>query len=62
MLSEKHGLLALVGDGVTDVAARSAGAHVIGYGGVVARPAVRSSADDFIESADLADVLPLLLV
>lgn len=62
MLSEKHGRLALVGDGVTDVAARSAGAHVIGYGGVAARAAVRSSADDFVESADLTDVLPLLFV
>lgn len=62
VLSEKHGPLALVGDGVTDVAARSAGAHVIGYGGVVARPAVRGSANDFVESNDLADVLPLLFV
>lgn len=62
ILAEKHGSLVLVGDGVTDVAARSAGAYVIGYGGVVARPAVRSSADDFVESADLAEVLQLLFV
>lgn len=60
MLAEKHGPLALVGDGVTDVAAQSAGAHVIGFGGVVARPAVRNTADSFVDSQNLTDVLPLL--
>lgn len=60
MLAEKHGPLVLVGDGVTDVAARSVGTYVIGFGGVVARPAVRNTADEFVESENLADVLPLL--
>lgn len=57
-----HGRTALVGDGVTDVAARDAGAYVVGFGGVVARDAVRAKADAFVTDAALTGVLPILLV
>lgn len=60
MLIDRHGPLVLIGDGVTDVSARSAGAHVIGFGGVAARPSVRDQADEFVDGPDLTDMLPLL--
>jgi phosphoserine phosphatase len=61
MLIARHGATALVGDGMTDVAARSVGAHVIGYGGIVSRDAVRASADAFVADRRLTAVVPLLL-
>lgn len=61
-LSARHGAIALVGDGITDVAARAAGAYVIGFGGVVARDGVRSGADAFVLGPSLVDTLELLLV
>jgi len=60
-LRPRYKAVALIGDGVTDVAARDAGAYVIGFGGVCAREAVRSGADVFIESADLRSVLEILV-
>lgn len=57
---QRHRALALVGDGVTDVAARSGGAYVVGFGGVVARDAVRAGADCFVEGPRLSDVLDVL--
>ncbi len=60
-LMTRYDSLALVGDGVTDVAAKAAGAFVIGYGGVVARDAVRVAADAFVTDAALTAVLPILL-
>lgn len=59
--AKKHGRVAMIGDGVSDVAARSAGAFIIGFGGVVAREAVRNSADVFIEAPSLTAVLDALL-
>ena len=55
--------VAMVGDGMSDVAARAPGAAdvVIGYGGVVAREAVRQVADHYSTAADLRDLLPLLI-
>ena len=52
----------MVGDGMSDVAARAPGAAdvIIGYGGVVAREAVRQAADHYSTAADLRDLLPLL--
>ena len=56
-LKERHQRLALVGDGTTDVAARNGGAFVVGFGGVVAREAVRKGADIFVPGPKLTDVL-----
>lgn len=60
-LSASHGKVALVGDGITDVAARAGGAYVIGFGGVVRREAVVKGADIFIDGPSLIDVARLLL-
>lgn len=59
-LSRRHGSLALVGDGVTDLAARAGGAFVVGFGGVASREAVRKGADHFIDGPRLSDVLKVL--
>jgi phosphoserine phosphatase len=61
-LTARHGPLALIGDGVTDAAARDGGAYVVGFGGVVARDAVRAAAEAFVTDAALTGVLPILLV
>lgn len=55
-LKSRFGSLALVGDGITDVAAREGGAYVIGFGGVVRREAVAARADHFIAGPSLEDV------
>lgn len=60
-LSAKHGRVALVGDGVTDVAARAGGAYVVGFGGVVRREAVEKAADAFIAAPNLTGALDALL-
>lgn len=51
----------LIGDGVSDVAALGAEAaeRVIGYGGVIARNAVRQSASCFYENHDLRGIASL---
>lgn len=51
----------LIGDGVSDVAALApeAAERVIGYGGVVAREAVRQTASCFYESQDLRSIANL---
>ncbi len=51
----------LVGDGVSDVAARPAVELMVGFGGVVSRARVAAEADVFIKSNSLAPVLPLAL-
>ncbi len=56
----RHNALALVGDGITDVAARSAGAFVVGFGGVAVREAVRQAADHYVPGPGLSDVLDVL--
>lgn len=55
------GPLALVGDGVTDIAAREGGAFVIGFGGVVTRAAVVERANAFIPGPSLDAVADYLL-
>lgn len=60
-LVARHGSLVLVGDGVTDVAARQGGATVIGFGGVVRRDAVVAGADHFIIGPTLGAVADYLL-
>lgn len=52
--------LVLIGDGQTDLEAQQAGATVIGFGGVVARPAVRLKADYFVDGSSLLPVLAYL--
>jgi phosphoserine phosphatase len=59
-LFQRHRTLALVGDGITDVAAQGGGAFVVGFGGVVAREAVRACADRYVAGPDLSDVLDVL--
>lgn len=60
-IAERHGSLAMVGDGITDLAARKAGAYVVGFGGVVRRPVVEKAADCYITSPDLTAILAALL-
>lgn len=60
-LAAQHGSVAMVGDGVTDLAARSGGAYVVGYGGVVHRDAVQRGADCFVTGPSLMAVLDALL-
>ena len=60
-LSQRHGTLALVGDGVTDLTARNGGAYVVGFGGVVEREAMRGGADHYVAGPCLTDVLEVLL-
>lgn len=60
-LRHRHAQLALVGDGITDIAARDSGAFIIGFGGVVERKAVRQGADCFVAGPALTAVLPVVL-
>lgn len=53
--------LVMVGDGQTDLESKQAGAYVIGFGGVVARQAMREQADVFVEQRSLQSVLPFVL-
>jgi phosphoserine phosphatase len=50
----------LIGDGVSDLAARPAVEAIVGFGGVVSRRRVAAEADAFIEANSLAPVLPLV--
>ena len=62
---KRHGLkhVVMVGDGMSDVAARAPDAadRIIGYGGVVERAAVRAAADQYSTARDLRELLPLIL-
>lgn len=55
------GPVALIGDGVTDLAARQAGVFVIGFGGVAKRDAVIDGADIYVPGPELTAVLDHLL-
>ena len=55
----KHGRKLMIGDGASDLAARSVVDLFIGFGGVVAREKVIQGADVFIHINSLAPVLPL---
>ena len=57
----RFGSVAMVGDGVTDLEARDGGAFVVGFGGVVSRPAVIKGAGVFIPGPTLTATLPALL-
>ena len=60
-LVQRHGPVAMVGDGVTDLAARAGGAYVIGFGGVASRQAMVEGADTFIAETNLLRTLEVLL-
>ncbi|MCC6804144.1 MAG: HAD-IB family phosphatase [Anaerolineae bacterium] len=55
----KPGRKMMIGDGASDLAARSEVDLFVGFGGVVSRQKVKSSADIFVESKSLAPILPL---
>jgi phosphoserine phosphatase len=59
-LANTHRSIAMVGDGVTDLAARTGGAYIVGFGGVVQRPAVVNGADAFVPGPNLTAVLDAL--
>ena len=56
-----HKPMAFVGDGITDLETKEHVARFIGFGGVVARDAVRAGADHFVDSPSLAAILPSIL-
>ena len=60
-IAAEHGSVAMVGDGVTDLAARAGGAYIVGFGGVVRRPAVEQGADYYVSTPDLTGTLSALL-
>ena len=60
-LAAQHAAIAMVGDGMTDVAARAAGAYVVGFGGVARRDAVARAADRYITEPSLTATLEVLL-
>lgn len=61
-LAARHGnAVAMVGDGMTDVAARAGGAYVVGFGGVAYRQAVATGADCYVAHAELTATLAELL-
>ena len=60
-IAAMHGNVAMVGDGVTDLAARAGGAYVVGYGGVVHRDIMLQGADCYIAAPYLTATLPALL-
>jgi phosphoserine phosphatase len=61
VLAVRHGAIAMVGDGATDLAARASGAYVIGFGGVARRRAMAEGADYFVADASLTSTLEALL-
>lgn len=60
-LAAQHAAIAMVGDGMTDVAARTAGAYVVGFGGVARRDAVAKEADRYVTEPALTATLEVLL-
>jgi len=60
-LATRHGPIAIVGDGVTDLAAQSSGAYVVGFGGVAHRKVMAEGADAFVANESLTATLEVLL-
>ena len=60
-LAAKHGSVVMVGDGVTDLAAREGGAYVLGYGGIIHRDVMLQEADCYISAPLLTATLAALL-
>lgn len=61
LLAGRLGRAVLIGDGVSDLAARPALDMVIGFGGVIVRQRVAEEADIYIKKLSLASVFPLML-
>ena len=61
LLAGRSGRAMLIGDGVSDLAARPAVTWVVGFGGVVTRRRVKNEAEVFITANSLAPLLPLAL-
>lgn len=61
LFNHRPGRSMLVGDGMSDIAAKPVVDIMVGFGGVVVRHGVESQADIFIRSATLAPVLALAL-
>jgi phosphoserine phosphatase len=61
ILANRAGRSMLVGDGMSDLAARPVVDLVVGFGGVVTRQGVADQADVFIKAKSLAPVLPFAL-
>jgi phosphoserine phosphatase len=61
LLAHKPGRSMLVGDGMSDIAAKPVVDIMVGFGGVVVRHGVERQADVFIRSTTLAPVLALAL-
>jgi phosphoserine phosphatase len=59
LAGEQYGRRLMIGDGSSDLAARSAVDLFVGFGGVVARENVRNNAEVFIESPSISPVLAL---
>ena len=59
--AEQPGAVAIVGDGITDLAARAGGAYVVGFGGVARRQAMAERADYFVADPPLTHVLKAVL-
>lgn len=59
LAGERPGRRLMIGDGVSDLAAREVVDLFVGYGGVTSREAVREHADAFIHCPSLAPLLPL---
>jgi len=59
-LSDSPESIVLVGDGVFDLEARQSGVFVIGFGGVVTRPAVKMGANAWVEEPSLLPVLEII--
>jgi phosphoserine phosphatase len=60
LLGDRRGRSVLIGDGVSDLAARPGVDMVIGFGGVIARQRVVSESNIFINTRGLAPILPLV--
>ncbi len=60
-LPASHRPLAFVGDGVTDLETQGTADLFVGFGGVIARPAVQQRAEVFVAEPKLAAVLPHVL-
>jgi phosphoserine phosphatase len=61
ILAGRAGRSMLVGDGMSDLAARPVVDLVVGFGGVVTRQGVADQADVFIKVKSLASILPFAL-
>lgn len=61
LLGSRQGRSLLIGDGMSDIAARSVVDLVVGFGGVVTRERVAAEAEIFIKSQSITPLLPIAL-